>query len=355
MLDLALGSLDAGLDGWRALHGPLREVELIWDERLTVFDQSGWTSDRRIQSRTSGYGHTLGWREGRGLVLRLTHPLSTGHLLRCLLSKAEFAELCRRWTTLATWKIYSLSEGSHSWQTDAWSIWHSKFASRFWHVSSCSKLVHALLVHACFHCALRWCMCNQLFLRRKFLVIGCSSKVNYNLRCLFEVFFLLLSLSFAFLLAYPWPVIVCLCGLLHMGLYISSHCRLFVCSGSKSAIICIKVTAHCWFSTSYCSHRHLGHRRLIIVELLHLKLLAKRFVDMCRYCRLFHHFKLCDIPLFLPQFHAIACCQHTLVFLFKLIDSCRLNAFWRSQVQLFVHLSVILHKVLEILMHEGHA
>ena len=237
MLDLTLGRLPAGLDRWRALHSTtLWEVELVWDERLTVFDQSGWTSDWRIQSSASRYGHTLGRRERRRLILRLAHSLSTGHLLRCLLSKAKFSELCGRWTTLATnrlsWKIYSLPESAQSRQTNAWSIWHSKFTSRLWHVTSCSKLVHALLVHSSFHCALWWCMCDQLFLRRKLLVIGRSSKVNYNLRCLFKVLFLLLGLSFAFCLAYPWPVIVCAYRLLHMGFYVSSHCPVFVCSGS---------------------------------------------------------------------------------------------------------------------------
>ena len=149
-------------------------------------------------------------------------------------------------------------------------------------------------------------MCNQLFLRRKFLVIRRSSKVNYDLRCLFKVFFLLLSLSLAFLLAYPWPVIVCAYRLLHMRLYISSHRPVSVCSSSQSAIICIKVTAHSRLSTSYRTHWHLRHRWLIIVELLHFELFAKSFVDMCRCCRLFHHFKLCYVPLLLPQFHAIA-------------------------------------------------
>ena len=196
-------------------------------------------------------------------------------------------------------------------------------------------------------------MCNQLFLRRKFLIVGRSSKVNYYLRRLFQVFFLLLS--FALLLADPWPVIVCANRLLHVGLHISSHCRLFVCSSSQSAIICIKVTAHRRFCTPYRSHRHLGHRWLVIVELLHFKLFAERFVDMSSCCRLFHHFKLCDVPLLLPQFHAIAGCQLALILLFKLVDSGRLDAFWRSEVQLAVHLPIILDKFLQILIHKGHA
>ena len=91
------------------------------------------------------------------------------------------------------------------------------------------------------------------------------------------------------------------------------------------------------------------------MELLHLKLLAERFVDVCRCCRLFHHFKLCDVPLLLPQLHAIAGCQLTLILLFKLVDGGRLNAFWRGQVQLAIHPPLIINEGLEVLLDKGHA
>lgn len=72
-------------------------------------------------------------------------------------------------------------------------------------------------------------------------------------------------------------------------------------------------------------------------------------------CSFLEILKLGKIALFFPELHAVSRRQLALIFLLKLVDCCRLDCLWLSQLKLVIHAALVLNEFHHVPLHKWHA